>query len=157
MKHAIAQGEIEGPRMFVAGPPLRPTGGHGDPANGFDPELSHCHWSDWLVDSPESARREVRKLKAMGVDLIKIMPSGGVLSIGDNPDQQLMADDEIKAVIDTAHSLGLTVAAHAHGKQAIDHTIALGVDSIEHGSYRRRQLSAVQAARDLSGAHAAGG
>jgi imidazolonepropionase-like amidohydrolase len=46
-----------------------------------------------------------------------------------------MNDDEIKAVIDTAHSLGLKVAAHAHGKQAIDHTVALGVDSIEHGSY----------------------
>jgi len=46
-----------------------------------------------------------------------------------------MADDEIKAVIDTAHALGMKVAAHAHGKIAIDHTIALGVDSIEHGSY----------------------
>ncbi len=70
-----------------------------------------------------------------GVDLIKIMPSGGVMSIGDDPRLQLMADDEIKAVIDTAHALGLKVAAHAHGKQAIDHTIAMGVDSIEHGSY----------------------
>ncbi len=57
------------------------------------------------------------------------------MSIGDDPKLQLMADDEIKAVIDTAHSLGLKVAAHAHGKQAIDHTIELGVDSIEHGSY----------------------
>ena len=46
-----------------------------------------------------------------------------------------MDDDEIKAVIETAHALGLKVAAHAHGKQAIDHTIGLGVDSIEHGSY----------------------
>ena len=63
------------------------------------------------------------------------MPSGGVMSIGDDPKLQLMADDEIKAVIDTAHSLGMKVAAHAHGKQAIDHTIALGVDSIEHGTY----------------------
>ena len=57
------------------------------------------------------------------------------MSIGDDPRLQLMADDEIKAVIDTAHSLGMKVAAHAHGKQAIDHTIALGVDSIEHSSY----------------------
>ena len=77
----------------------------------------------------------MRKLKALGVDLIKIMPSGGVLSIGDNPDEQLMADDEIKAVVDTAHSLGLKVAAHAHGKAAIDKAISLGVDSIEHGSF----------------------
>ena len=46
-----------------------------------------------------------------------------------------MEDDEIKAVIETAHSLGMKVAAHAHGKQAIDHTLAMGVDSIEHGTY----------------------
>jgi imidazolonepropionase-like amidohydrolase len=63
------------------------------------------------------------------------MPSGGVMSIGDDPKLQLMEDDEIKAVIETAHALGMKVAAHAHGKQAIDHTIALGVDSIEHSSY----------------------
>jgi imidazolonepropionase-like amidohydrolase len=135
MKKAIAKGEIEGPRMFVAGPPLGPTGGHGDPSNGLDPELSHPHWSDAVIDSPEAARRTVRRLHAMGADLIKIMPSGGVLSIGDNPNIQLMADDEIKAVVDTAHSLGMKVAAHAHGKAAIDKAAALGVDSIEHGSY----------------------
>ncbi len=135
LRKAIAKGEIEGPRMFVAGPPLGPTGGHGDPANGFDPDLTHEHWTDWVIDSPEQARLTVRKLHRMGVNLIKIMPSGGVLSIGDDPGLQLMNDDEIKAVIDTAHSLGLKVAAHAHGKQAIDNTVALGVDSIEHGSY----------------------
>jgi imidazolonepropionase-like amidohydrolase len=135
LKKAINKGEIVGPRMFVAGPPLGPTGGHGDPANGFDPDLTHEHWGDWVIDSPEKARFTVRKLRRMGVDLIKIMPSGGVLSIGDDPNLQLMSDDEIKAVIDTAHALGLKVAAHAHGKQAIDHTVALGVDSIEHGSF----------------------
>ena len=121
--------------MWVAGPPLGPTGGHGDPLNGLDPELSHPGWSDVVVDSPEEARKTVRTLRRMGVDLIKIMPSGGVLSIGDDPNQQLMADDEIKSVIDTAHSLGLKVAAHAHGKKAIDAAVRLGVDSIEHGSF----------------------
>jgi len=135
LKKAIAKGEIPGPRMFVAGPPLGPTGGHSDPSNGFDPELAHEGWTNWIVDSPEAARHAVRKLHQMGADLIKIMPSGGVLSIADDPNAQLMADDEIKAVIDTAHSLGMKVAAHAHGKQAIDHTVALGVDSIEHGSF----------------------
>jgi imidazolonepropionase-like amidohydrolase len=135
LKRAINAGVIPGPRLWVAGKPLSPTGGHGDEANGLDPELQHPHWTDNLVDSPEAARKAVRTLKRQGADLIKIMPSGGVASIGDNPALQLMADDEIKAVIDTAHSLGMKVAAHAHGKQAIDHTIALGVDSIEHGTY----------------------
>jgi imidazolonepropionase-like amidohydrolase len=135
MRNAIRAGRIAGPRMWVAGQPISPTGGHGDPANGLDPELTHPHWRDALVDSPEAARRTVRTLRRDGVDLIKIMPSGGVLSIGDNPDVQLMTDDEIKAVVDTAHSLELKVAAHAHGKIAIDRAVVLGVDSIEHGSY----------------------
>lgn len=63
------------------------------------------------------------------------MPSGGVLSVNDDPNRKLIADDEIKAVIDTAHTLGLKVAAHAHGKAAIDAAVRLGVDSIEHGSF----------------------
>lgn len=135
LKRAIAAGVVPGPRMWVAGTPLGPTGGHGDAANGLDPELEHPGWTDNIVDSPEAARKAVRRLRREGADLIKIMPSGGVMSIGDNPKLQLMADDEIKAVIDTAHSLGMKVAAHAHGKEAIDHTLALGVDSIEHGTY----------------------
>jgi imidazolonepropionase-like amidohydrolase len=135
LKRSIAAGVVPGPRMWVAGTPLGPTGGHGDAANGLDPELEHPGWGDNLIDSPEAARKTVRRLRREGADLIKIMPSGGVMSIGDNPKLQLMADDEIKAVIDTAHSLGMKVAAHAHGKEAIDHTLALGVDSIEHGTY----------------------
>ena len=63
------------------------------------------------------------------------MPSGGVASIGDDPNHMTMTDAEMKAAIDTAHELGLKVAAHAHGKQAIDHAILAGVDSIEHGTY----------------------
>jgi imidazolonepropionase-like amidohydrolase len=135
LKKAIQAGEIPGPRLWVAGTPLGPTGGHGDSANGLDPELEHPGWTANLIDSPEAARKTVRRLRREGADLIKIMPSGGVMSIGDDPKLQLMEDDEIKAVIETAHSLGMKVAAHAHGKQAIDHTIAMGVDSIEHGTY----------------------
>jgi imidazolonepropionase-like amidohydrolase len=121
--------------MWVSGSPLGPTGGHNDSANGLDPALSNPEWKDNIVNSPEDARRVVREHHQRGVDLIKIMPSGGVLSIGDNPNQQLMADDEIKAVIDTAHSLGMKVAAHAHGRDAINAAVRAGVDSIEHGSF----------------------
>ncbi len=143
LKKAIAKGAVAGPRLFVAGPPLGPTGGHGDPANGFDPQLSHEGWTDWVIDGPDSARRAVRKLHRMGADLIKIMPSGGVLSIADDPNAQLMADDEIEAVVKTAHSLGMKVAAHAHGKQAIERAAELGVDSIEHGSFADEQSYAI--------------
>lgn len=136
LKRAIAEGTVPGPRLWVAGTTLGPTGGHGDPANGLLPDMAELpHWSDSLIDSPEQARLAVRRLWRAGVDLIKIMPSGGVMSIGDDPKLQLMDDDEIRAVVQTAHALGLKVAAHAHGKLAIDHAIMLGVDSIEHGTY----------------------
>lgn len=136
LKREINDGTVPGPRLWVSGSPLGPTGGHTDPANGLLPEMAELpHWHDSVIDSPDEARVAVRRLHREGADLIKIMPSGGVMSIGDNPKLQLMADDEIKAVIETAHALGMKVAAHAHGKLAIDHTIMLGVDSIEHGSY----------------------
>ncbi|MDO8321730.1 MAG: amidohydrolase family protein [Phenylobacterium sp.] len=135
LKKAVNSGAIPGPRIWTSGGAIGPTGGHGDAANGLDPDLDHPHWKDNLVDSPESARRAVRTLHRRGADLIKIMPSGGVMSIGDDPKHQMMADDEIKAVIDAAHALGMKVAAHAHGKLAIDKASALGVDSIEHGSF----------------------
>jgi imidazolonepropionase-like amidohydrolase len=135
LKRAINAGEIPGPRMWVAGSPLGPTGGHNDPADGLDPELSHPGWNEVTIDSAEAARHAVRDFHRRGVDLIKIMPTGGVLSIGDDPNLQLMADDEIKAVVDAAHALHMKVAAHVHGTQAINHAIELGVDSIEHGTF----------------------
>lgn len=135
LKRAVNAGVTPGPRIWAAGSPLGPSGGHGDAKNGLDPDLDHPGWGDNVIDSPEAARKAVRRLKREGADLIKIMPSGGVMSIGDDPKLQLMTDDEIKAVVDTAHALNMKVAAHAHGKQAIDHAIALGVDSIEHSSY----------------------
>jgi imidazolonepropionase-like amidohydrolase len=143
LKRAIKAGTIPGPRMWVAGAPLGPTGGHNDPADGLDPELSHPRWSEVTIDSPEAARHAVRDFHRRGVDLIKIMPSGGVLSIGDDPNLQLMADDEIKAVVDAAHALHMKVAAHVHGTQAINHALDLGVDSIEHGSFANEESYAL--------------
>ncbi|MFC0205724.1 metal-dependent hydrolase family protein [Novosphingobium soli] len=134
LKKAIAEGKVEGPRIWAAGYPLGPTGGHGDPQNGMSPELDF-HSEGRVIDGPDEAARVVRAMRRDGVDLIKIMPSGGVLSIGDDPSHQTMTDDEIRAVVDTAHGLGIKVAAHAHGKVAILHAAELGVDSIEHGSF----------------------
>jgi imidazolonepropionase-like amidohydrolase len=135
MKRAIARGEMAGPRMWVSGAPLGPTGGHSDSHSGLDPAVANPRWSESLIDGVDSAIRAVRDHRRRGVDLIKIMPSGGVLSVNDDPMLQLMSDAEIKAVVDTAHALGMKVAAHIHGREAIDHAIALGVDSVEHGSY----------------------
>ncbi len=135
LKRAIDGGQIVGPRMWVAMEPLGPTGGHSDPTNGLDPDLDHPGWGHSVVDGPDEVRKEVRAHQKRGADLIKIMPSGGVLSIGDDPNHELMTAEEVKAAVETAHSLGLKVAAHAHGKTAIDMAVKLGVDSIEHSSF----------------------
>ena len=65
--------------------------------------------------------RPYRRHKRRGADLIKIMPSGGIASTGDNPRAQLMTDDEMRAAVETAHGLGLKVAAHLYPADAIEH------------------------------------
>lgn len=135
LRSAIDRGWAVGPRILVSLEPLGPTGGHTDPRNGIDPEWTDSAWGNSVADGPVDFMKQVREHKRRGADLIKIMPSGGVLSIGDDPKAQLMTNEEIKAVIDTAHSLGMKVAAHAHGKAAIDNAVRLGIDSIEHGTY----------------------
>jgi len=134
LKRAIAEGLVPGPRMWVSMDQLGPTGGHSDPSNGLDAALEDESWRHAVVDGQDQAITEVRRHRKLGADLIKIMPSGGVTSIGDDPRKETMTPDEMSAVIETAHSLGMKVAAHAHGKKAIDDATRLGVDSIEHGS-----------------------
>jgi imidazolonepropionase-like amidohydrolase len=135
LKKAIDLGEVVGPRMFVAGEAIGPTGGHNDWSSGYATDISRAGWGAGIADGPDGVARKVREERKLGVDQIKILPSGGVISVGDDPEHQLMSDAEIKAAIDTAHALGLKVAAHAHGKSSIDVAIRLGADSIEHGTY----------------------
>ncbi|MEA1674239.1 amidohydrolase family protein [Nitrospirillum sp. BR 11163] len=135
LRNAINEGKVPGPRLWVSLEPLGPTGGHGDPSNGFDGRLHHPDWQNGIVDTADMARLRVREHHKRGADVIKIMPSGGIASTGDDPRAQLMTNEEIKAAIDTAHALGMKVAAHTYPAQAIINTVNAGVDSIEHGSF----------------------
>jgi imidazolonepropionase-like amidohydrolase len=135
LRDAIAGGRVPGPRLFVSLEPLGPTAGHGDPRNGLDPQLDHPGWERGIVDSADEARLRVREHRRRGADLIKVMPSGGIASTGDDPHRQLMTDDEMRAVVETAHTLGMKVAAHAYPGGAIEAAVRAGVDSIEHGSF----------------------
>ena len=145
LKHAVDAGTIPGPRMWVSLEPLSPVGGHGDPTNTLDPNLpiDPLRLAHSVVTGPVEVTAAVRDHHKRGADLIKIMPSGGVLSTGDNPHLQLMTNEEIRAAVEAAHALGMKVAAHAQGKQAIDNSIRLGVDSIEHGTYADEQSFAL--------------
>jgi imidazolonepropionase-like amidohydrolase len=83
----------------------------------------------------EECQKVVRQLAAAGVDLIKIMATGGVLDRGARGLEQHFTDAEMKAIVDMAHSTGLRVAAHAHGTRGILGATLAGVDSIEHGTF----------------------
>jgi imidazolonepropionase-like amidohydrolase len=135
LRDAINAGKVSGPRLWVSLEPLGPTAGHGDPHSGLDQALSHPGWDNGLVDSPDQGRLRVREHKRRGADLIKIMPSGGIASTGDNPRLQLMTDEEMKAIVDTAHAMGLKVAAHIYPADTIENAVRAGVDSVEHGSF----------------------
>ncbi len=131
LRDGINAGDVDGPRMLVSGPPLSITGGHAD--NDLLPPEYHAV-ADGVADSPWEARHKVRENVKYGVDLIKIMASGGVLSKGDQPGAEQYTPEEMTAIVSEAHRLGRRVAAHAHGTQAIKDAIIAGVDSIEHAS-----------------------
>jgi imidazolonepropionase-like amidohydrolase len=135
LRNAINEGSVPGPRLWVSLEPMGPTAGHGDERSGFDAGYSHPGWENGIVDTPDMGKLRVREHKRRGADLIKMMPSGGIASVGDDPHRMLMTDDEMKAVVDTAHALGMKVAAHIYPADAIKHAVMAGVDSVEHGSF----------------------
>src|SRR6185312_5395035 len=117
-----------------AGTGISATAGHGDRTLSLAPDIAEHVSEANLCDGPESCRRAVRAQVRRGVDLIKIMTTGGVNSrIGAGVGKQ-MFDDEGQALIETAHLYGKKVAVHAHGADGINLALRAGADSIEHGT-----------------------
>ncbi len=136
LRKAVETGAVIGPRILSAGPPIGSTGGRADQTNGYQQDLEGDPGpAVGIINGPEEAWKAVRQHYKEGVDLIKIMPSGGVLdesASGDNPQLTL---EEIRALVAAARDYGFAVAAHAHGAEAIRRAVIGGVDSIEHGTY----------------------
>jgi imidazolonepropionase-like amidohydrolase len=143
LRNAINAGKVPGPRMWVSLEPLGPTGGHADPRAGLDRLLEHRNWDNGVVNTPDEARLRVREHKRRGADLIKMLPSGGIASTGDDPHRQLMTNEEMSVVVQTAHGLGMKVAAHIYPADAIENAVRAGVDSVEHGSFATAQTFAL--------------
>jgi imidazolonepropionase-like amidohydrolase len=139
VRDAVAEGRFPGPRIKVSGDPLSIIGGHADPATALPPELAaavnDAHLSSAVCTGAEQCQEVVRKLAAAGVDVIKIMATGGVLDPGAMGLEQHFTNEEMKAIADMAHSLHLKVAAHAHGARGIEAAANAGIDSIEHGTF----------------------
>jgi imidazolonepropionase-like amidohydrolase len=125
---------VPGPRILTAGSSISIVGGHAD-VSGFRPEVNEALANRNTCTGPEQCAQRVREASRDGADLIKITATGGVLSQQARGLGQHFTDPEMKAIVDTAHSLGLKVAAHAHSARGIEAAARAGVDSIEHGTF----------------------
>jgi imidazolonepropionase-like amidohydrolase len=134
LRDAINRGDIQGPRMFVAGAYVTISGGAGA-MTGLAPDVT-LPWDlrYGVADGPWDVRRVVRQLAHDGVDHIKILSSGAVLTHNSNPNSREFTPEELKAAVDEANSFGLRVAAHAHSPEGIKNAIRAGVASVEHAT-----------------------
>ncbi|MFC7235078.1 metal-dependent hydrolase family protein [Halosegnis marinus] len=133
VRNAIDAGEVEGPRVYTSGLSISQTGGHGD---------LHMLPREWvkdgagistLADGADECRRVARERHREGADLLKIMTTGGVLSEKDSPTEAQFTDEEVAALVEEAHRVGMPVASHAQGAPGIKRALENGVDTIEHG------------------------
>lgn len=129
IRDAIEAGRICGPRMLVSGPALGATGGHSD--SHYAP--GHQVTTAQIVDGPDAARKAARYVIKYGADQIKLMATGGVLSVGDEPGAQELTEEEMRAALEVAQMHGKLSSAHAHGAAGIKAAIRAGITSIEHG------------------------
>lgn len=131
LMEAIEDGDIPGPRIIPAGRSIGITGGHCD--NNLLP-YEYEQTAGGVADGPWAVRRKVRENNKYGAKVIKFCGTGGVLSKGTKIGAQQFTLEEMKAIVDEAHLLGLKVAVHAHGEDGINTAIEAGVDSVEHAS-----------------------
>lgn len=134
LRRATAEGMLPGPRIITSGRTIAIVGGHGD-VNGFRREVNDALGTSFACTGPVECAEMVRTASKYGADLIKITATGGVLSQQGRGLEAHFSDAEMKAIVDTANSLGLKVAAHAHGARGIEAAARAGVHTIEHGTY----------------------
>jgi imidazolonepropionase-like amidohydrolase len=137
LRDTINDGYVPGPRIVASGPGISITGGHGD-LNDYSPQTRVSMFPEerdfQIADDANQIRHVVRAQVKYGVDVIKILATGGILSRGDNPGAPQFTFEELKAAAETAHMAGRKIAAHAHGAEGIKSAILAGIDSIEHAS-----------------------
>jgi imidazolonepropionase-like amidohydrolase len=134
LRKATASGDVPGPRIIASGSSVSIHGGHGD-ANGFRDDVMHLMRGSSICSGAEDCRRAVRQQVQQGADVIKITATGGVLSNTAAGLGQQFADEELAAIVDSAHRMGRKVTAHAHGGDGVNAFLKAGGDSIEHGTY----------------------
>lgn len=135
IRDGINNGSIIGPRTYVAGHTISVNGGHGDITHSFKRSVADALRTTGICDGVGECRKVVREQIRQKADHIKLTATAGVLSDSAAGLEQQFFDDELKAVVDTAHLMGVKVAAHAHGTEGINAALRAGVDAIEHGTF----------------------
>jgi imidazolonepropionase-like amidohydrolase len=144
LRRCFDAGLLQGPRVLAYGV-VNMTAGHQDLFTPPDAKVRPP-----TADGPDACRALVRWYARAGVDGIKVMTGGGVLSTGDKAGWRNYTAAELDAIVDEAHALSLPVAAHAHTEAAIDAALAAGVDSIEHGTLITADQAAEIARRGIT-------
>jgi imidazolonepropionase-like amidohydrolase len=122
LRQAIDSGLIPGPRMLISGRLICMTGGHG--------------WQVGLeANGPDEVRKAAREQIKAGVDIVKLMATGGVLTPAVEPGSEQLTEEELRAGVEEAHKAGKKTATHAMGTRGIQNALRAGIDSIEHGVY----------------------
>jgi imidazolonepropionase-like amidohydrolase len=139
IKTAIETGHIVGPRLYIAGQSIGPTGGHSDSRRrtNFGGECVCCNglqFKSSVADGVDEVRKSAREQMRQGADHVKIMMSGGVASPYDPLDSLQFSDGEVSAAVEEATAFGRYVCAHAYSAEAIMRAARLGVRTIEHGN-----------------------
>ena len=135
LRNAIRAGLIPGPRMIVSNYPVGATGGHADQAPVPPQTIAVAGTIKGICNGADQCREAVRYQIKYGADVIKFMPSGGVLSLSDPVENEQLTQEEMNAIVTEAHLWNRKVAAHCHGDKAARMAILAGVDSIEHGTF----------------------
>ena len=147
VKHAIEKGYFAGSRIVAAPMFLCSAGSHGDLSQGFarNPLLSQKLQNERITlgVGKDYFVNAVREQVKYGSDFLKIMATGGFFTPYDTPIQQQLNDEELKAIMDTAHELGKTVTAHVYTNELMQKLISFGIDGMEHGSLMNRETAQI--------------
>lgn len=137
VRDAVNKSQVVGPRIFLSGSSLSIVGGHGD-MSGLNRKATEALYPyDYTAACTGAAEctLRVREAAKYGADLIKITATGGINSQQARGLGQHLTDEELTAIITSAHALGLKVASHAHGAAGVTASVRAGVDSVEHGTW----------------------
>lgn len=154
LRQGVEQGLIVGPRLFISGRAIGPTGGHSDPRARTQAAMG-CPCCDAMAftmcvaDGAPAVRREVREQMRQGCDHVKIMMSGGVASPYDPLYSLQYSVPEVRAAVEEATAFGRYVGAHAYTPKAITRAAECGVRCIEHGNLIDEAAAALMAEKGM--------